>query len=573
MADLVAYVLIAAAGVLLCRRLEVRPDGWSVGLGALLSSFQVLGRAYRDHGTFRAIYATPADLALNLVLLAVGAVALALLVRLAFWLMDRPAARLRADGGKAPEPARFLPTPAVMALLVVAWLPYLVTFLPGSFTFDGTNQMDVLYGFLPMTNHHPYLMTLLMGSVFDLGRRLGSDNLGIFLWVALQTLVQAAALSLSVRSMRRMGAPRAALVAATAFFALTPAWGAYAQAFLKDTLFASLLCLYVTLLAESWERCRREGEVSPGQAAGLLALGVALCVTRHNGAFVVALCLPVVVVAMRGRRSRALVAGAAAGALAVYLAVSSALLPALGVAPAGRQESLGALFQMTARYLREAPEDVEPWERDAISAVLDYDAIAESYNGSKSDPVKVTYHGTDEDLGAYLRAWASMGLRHPGVYLDAFLNGLYGYLHVDTSCPHDTWDYRFYTYGPLPGVPDDFEVAYVMPEGARAVVISACNAFQGIPVLGWLGHCGVYTWALLLACVHTLRSGRARQLVVVAPSLVMLAICFVSPVNGYLRYMLPIMAEVPLTLWFSAHAAAVDPAPRLNVRGRHARRA
>ena len=129
MADLVAYVLIAAAGVLLCRRLEVGPDGWSLGLGALLSAFQVLGRAYRDHGTFRAIYASPADLALNVVLLVVGAIALALLVRLAFWLMDRPAPRLRE--GDAPSEARFLPTPAVMALLVVAWLPYLVKFLPG----------------------------------------------------------------------------------------------------------------------------------------------------------------------------------------------------------------------------------------------------------------------------------------------------------------------------------------------------------------------------------------------------------------------------------------------------------
>lgn len=569
MPELLVYVLLALVGGVLCRRLSLRPDGWSVALGTLLSVFQVVGRAYRDHGTFRALWASPAAAAENLVLLALGALALTLLARLALWLMDRPAARLRCADGGVPAPARFLPTSAVFALLLVAWLPYLVVFFPGSFTFDGTNQMDVFYGFLPKTNHHPYLMTLLMGSVFDLGRRLGSDNLGIALWVGLQTLVQAAALSLSVRSMRRMGAPTMALAATTAFFALTPAWGAYAQAFLKDTLFASLLCLYVTLLAEAWWRNRRAGSVSVPQAAGVLALGVALCLSRHNGAFVVALCLPFVVAALSGARSRVLAAGAAAGALAAYLAVSSLLLPALGVEPAGRQESLGALFQMTARYVKEAPGDVEPWEREAIEAVLDYDVLAEAYNGSKSDAVKVTYHGTDEDLAAYFRAWASMGLRHPGVYLDAFLNGLYGYLYVDTSCPHDTWDYRFYTYGPLPGVPDDFEVSYVMPEEVRGTVIGACNVFQGMPVVGLLGHCGVYSWALILACVHVLRSGRVRNLLVAAPSAVMLLICFVSPVNGYLRYMLPIMATVPLTLWFSCLSGAVDPAPRLH-RGRHA---
>ena len=60
MPELLVYVLLALVGGVLCRRLSLRPDGWSVALGTLLSVFQVVGRAYRDHGTFRALWASPA---------------------------------------------------------------------------------------------------------------------------------------------------------------------------------------------------------------------------------------------------------------------------------------------------------------------------------------------------------------------------------------------------------------------------------------------------------------------------------------------------------------------------------
>lgn len=589
---LLAYAALAIAGLLACRKLRVRPDGWSIGLGTLLSALQLVGVTYRDSGTWRALVATPAAALASLLGLALGALALSLACRLAFWLMDE-AAPLRGDGTDgaagdavggaagdvpAPVPARFPPTPAVMAMLLAAWLPYLLTFWPGSLTYDGTYQLDVFYGWLPTNDHHPYLMTLLMGTVVDLGRRLGgSDGAGVALWVCLQTLVQAAAFSLSVRSMRRTGAPTPLLAVATAFFALAPAWGAYAQALCKDTLYASLFCLYATLLLEVWVRDRRGEGVSWAQAGALLALGIGLCLVRHDGAAVVVLALPAALLALSPGRARRLVAGAAAAAIAVELVVSSVLLPALGVAAGGRQESLGPLFQMTARYLVESPDDVEDWEREAIEAVLDYDSLAELYDPTTSDPVKATYHGTDADLPSYLAAWVSMGLRHPGVYLDAFLASCYGYLYLDTAPTHHTWDYRIYQSDPIVGSTDTLDVSYAASEDVRATFISALNTFQGLPVLGLVGHCGLYAWALLLAAVHGLRASGRRGLIVAAPSLVVLLICLASPVNGYVRYMLPIMAATPVVLWASCVAGVgcgsggTLPAPRHGAKMRRQR--
>lgn len=48
-----------------------------------------------------------------------------------------------------------------------------------------------------------------------------------------------------------------------------------------------------------------------------------------------------------------------------------------------------------------------------------------------------------------------------------------------------------------------------------------------------------------------------KTLFALAPSLILLLICCVSPVNGYLRYMLPIMAALPVQMWFCVAASAV----------------
>lgn len=539
--------LALAPLAILARRKRLRFEPVALILAVMFAAFQAVGHAYEHYGTFRAVFDVPTEAALAVLALIAYTPCLYFALSLAFSAADAASARA-AERLKTGELARFLPFWAITGVLLLAWLPYLVVFAPGSFTYDGIFQMDMWHGFAAPSDHHPWIMTALMGGVFDIGRALGSDNVGVALWVGVQSVVQALALAASVSCMRRMGAPTAVLAAVLAFFAIAPAWGAYAQAFLKDTLFASLFCLYVTLLAELWMRSRRKAALDVRGLVLLAAAGVALCLSRHNGAYVVALTMPLLIASMP-RSARVRIAGACLVPLLVFVLVSRLAYPAMGVIPSGKQEALGALFQQTARYVKEAPGDVTEEERAAISAVLDYDALPALYYGSRSDAVKATYTGADEALGAYFKAWASMGLRHPGIYVDAFLNGCYGYLYADESWTHNTWDYRLYNYGSVPGIEDDFQVAYVFGEDVRATLIAFCNWWQNVPLLGLTGHCGLYAWLLLAAAGYAVRTMRWKTLFALVPSLVLLLICCVSPVNGYLRYMLPIMAALPLQMW------------------------
>jgi hypothetical protein len=97
------------------------------------------------------------------------------------------------------------------------------------------------------------------------------------------------------------------------------------------------------------------------------------------------------------------------------------VFPLLNVVPGGKQEALGTLFQQTARYVYDYPNDVTPEERAAIEAVIDYDELATSYEWDFQDSVKYRYNldATLGDLAQYALVYGEMGLRHPDSYFGA----------------------------------------------------------------------------------------------------------------------------------------------------------
>ena len=111
----------------------------------------------------------------------------------------------------------------------------------------------------------------------------------------------------------------------------------------------------------------------------------------------------------------------------VWEVYQKAILPMAGVKPGGKQEMLSIPFQQTARYVKYYGNDVSTEEEKVIRKVLDYDTIGKNYDPDLSDPVKNTYKQKDEYLKDYFNIWFEMLKKHPTAYIQATLNGTYGY--------------------------------------------------------------------------------------------------------------------------------------------------
>ena len=195
----------------------------------------------------------------------------------------------------------------------------------------------------------------------------------------------------------------------------------------KDAWFAGFLLLFLVelyriLTVQNWSSAEK------WQHRGMFLLSVlGIFFFRQEGVYLIILTSLVMLIATRKRFFLRLAVLAFAG----FYLYTQVLLPACSVKASNPREIFSIPFQQTARYLRDAGDDVTPEEKEAISAILDYDNLPERYNPNLSDPVKATYNtdaGTDELL-AYFEAWFQMLLRHPDIYVQATMNNLYGYFY------------------------------------------------------------------------------------------------------------------------------------------------
>ena len=518
--------------------------------------------------------------------LAAEAAAAAVPVAGAIFLLDRLVGRpprpdgrggAGAAGGRAARgglrAAPDIPSPGARGTVLAAtlifacWAFWLVAYYPGSMNFDTYYQITQCYpasspvhldidtvwavpaGYR-FSDHHPIFDTLVYGAFARASEALtGSWDPGLFALAALQCAGTAAAFAYALGRLRAMGAPACLCRGALAFICLVPAYGNYSSTVLKDMLHSGI---YVLWLAQLLEVARTRGRAlkRPRLMAATFAVACLLALTRKTGLYVVAPTLALLAACYRAGRAR-LALQALGVALLMWGVLPNIVFPALNVAPGGRQEAMGALFQQTARFARDHPGEETADERAAIDRVLGYGDLAARYVPQWADPVKYGYNGgaTAGDLTRYLEAWAAQGARHPGTYAEAVLANVRGFFDpADRMRPFDVTFDRESGGTRLISRPRG-------RAGMREAAGKAWGALAGAPVAGLALCAAAYTlWVPALAVFSLARRGRARWLPLLAPTLLTCASLLLSPMADP-RYALPLVYAAPLTVCLLGAAA------------------
>ena len=454
--------------------------------------------------------------------------------------------------------------------LLLAWLPYLVVFYPGNVSFDAARQLRMTLGLEKLTNQHPVVGTLLLGLFFRAGR-IVNDNFGVFTLVAAQSLLNAAVMAACVKKILSLtGKPRMA-VTALIFFALNPVWGMFQQTVVKDVPFTGLFLLYALCYLEAAEQLTDpagSGRLTRKKALLLGASAVVCCLLRHGETLVVALSLLLLALAACRDKGKLLLVMLASVALAV--GSGRAAVAATGAGPAPARATFSIFFQQTALYMKKYPRDVTPEQYAAVDGVLDAENIGELYNPRLTDPVKNTYkQGVGRrELTAYFKAWLQMFFRHPRTYADSFIHFSVSYMDPFHLLSPQVKK-PFYINSLRGKGVDGTDFHQVSPVSVRKTAKEFTDVLLETPVLRQLILPGSYFW-LCTGCLLLLWSRRRfRQMAVLSLPLLRMLMLLASPVAGYVRYALPLLAVTPLMMaWACASAAAADksgnkdPSPR-----------
>lgn len=443
--------------------------------------------------------------------------------------------------------------------IFVPWLPHLILAYPAYISKDAQSQLNQFFGLQGYSSHHPVTSTLIMGSLVKVGSLI-SENFGFFLYITVQAIIGAWIFAYTLHLMRELSTPIWLRILTFGCIIFVPYYTNYIGWFLKDVPYSYAVLLFVIELI--YILVRGEDVFRSKRHIFLLAVSIAGSILlRNNGKYML---YPTIVTVLlylffRKRKSgmdskehrRIFYSAAAVLLIPVLLAevFSVAIMSYLNVEPGSIREALSLPMQQTARYVKEFGDEVTGGERAAISAVLDYENLAENYNPKVSDPVKNTfkYSSTTEELKDYLFVWLKQFTKHPFVYFKATVNQNYYLLYP--YIPNNV-----VSGNPVTELKEGAEPEELLERSGVdfTVLLLAfyimCFYFPG---LNMLSHPAFYMILLIWLTLFSLCKKRFLWLLASIPLWLSAAIVVLAPaIQFHPRYAFPIIYAMPIILAF-----------------------
>ncbi len=439
-----------------------------------------------------------------------------------------------------------------MIIILILWLPYIISFYPIILSPDPSFQIKQYFGIpnkysdysimldksVTITNHHPVIHTLLLGTCLKLGNLINCDNLGLFLYSIIQITILSSVLSLTISYMTKLKISYKYRLIVLLIYSLVPMFPLYAMSGVKDVIFTSLIILYVMLIYHLIKN--KKDTLSIKNVILIILLLIFIMLFRNNGFHIILLSFPFVLLINRKNFKKLLLI------FIIFLSFNTCynkvILPHFKITPSSVREILSIPFQQTARYVKYNKLTKEEYE--IYDKVLDMSDLAKRYKPEISDPVKNKFnkYTTDKELKEYFSTWLKDLIKDPVTYVDATTNNIYGYFY-----PFKLNWYVYYKYDTRI-VSDGFNYHYNNLNTSRDILSTFAIYYPYIPIIGLISNIGFNTWILFFITAYMFHKKKYYGIIYLLPSYVALLVCMASPVNAYFRYAMPYVFAMPLTI-------------------------
>lgn len=451
-------------------------------------------------------------------------------------------------------------------ILIICWLPRIISVYPGIFMGDTRYQLRQIYGEAPLSILHPIVHTFLFGVIIrPIEYLTGSPNAGVYVYTLLQCSFTIAVLARIVQRtaayVKKITIPCIML----ACFCVIPIFSSYAVTLTKDSLYAPIVALW---MMELMDLLTDRENYKKFVRFFLMALLVVLF--RNNGIYIIAGTLLIAMVFLKEHRKKIILG--VLGILLLWNGLNQICVNILGLQGGSTGEMLSVPFQQTARYVKEYPKEVTEEEKSAIDKVLDYGSLAEKYNPVRADPVKYTYKQdcTGGELAGYMKTWWSMFWKHPGVYVEAFINQIYGYFYfsetpiiysskLSESAIYDL-NYMMPVYNFSYSHNEQFKPVFHYSHShfgwmdeLRELYDKYYYFVGAVPLLGILLTTALWQWVIIFMVSYLILKRKQYYILAYVPLLILLLTNIAGPVNGscYFRYEYPIAFCVPYMVFWT----------------------
>lgn len=445
-------------------------------------------------------------------------------------------------------------------VLSIAWIGHVIVKYPGAINLDIVMPIRQYIGLTPRANDFPVLGTLVYGWLFTLGQKIGNVNITYFLVTLTQVLGLLFTLSYAMWLMNRRNVSVPLQIMSLVLFAVSPLYIGWAMIIIKDAQYLVLMLLLGTMLTEFL--LDSKAFLSKKSRWLLLAADLILLIfTRNNGVFIVlptaAMMALVVLCRKSGWKKAALIAVLAGMSIVFTSCVNSLIITRMGMNEIRFYDYLSIPFQQTARVAKlHGDEGLTEDDKAAISTMIDYDVLAEKYNPQRADAVKtsvdVIERGKHSPNG-YLAVWWKQFRQYPLDYLDAFLGMSYYMFDLQSNVPvyNSYADIDEYIYPYAFHEKFFFNAEEIQPLiHPQLALTEGYFRFDDLPLIGQFASMGFCMHVLMASIYLAWVNHRRNTILMMIPSIITAFMTMFCP-EVYVRYLLPVMAALPL--WLAAY--------------------
>lgn len=478
----------------------------------------------------------------------------------------------------------------VLVTLLAFWAFWVHFYVPGVITWDGFRQfMEYQHQTLKAynwtyvpTNHHPWLATLIVGFLFDLGRSwFGSVNNAVLFVVVVQILINAPIFAAVVTyAFKRGGKVLGWLV--YGFFA-GPVVGLTMVMIDKTVLYYGFVLGFFLMYALVAETVFKHGfaKVAWWHYVLYAVFGLMMSLYRKDGAYVVDLAsvLLIVFAAVKNRKALLPIAISFVAVFGLTFAWNNVYLPAKGVIPGSSGEALTIPLRQVAQQVIVNKKDFTKADLAKVDKVMPLATIEKYYNVQQADNLKTTFPvdtfirdrddlkkiqtgklsmkntaKTKREISDFMAVWKKMLLKHPIQYIEMYVqaNSLYFNLFQNHPDGGDGlilgWDYMDPIDYLHPDWYDDY--TFMTTKAQRDFGYAAYTIYANFPLVKLVTHTAFALWALLILLALVIVRGGGSRWLLILPALAMLGTATLSPVNGYYRYAFPALYALPILIAF-----------------------
>lgn len=324
--------------------------------------------------------------------------------------------------------------PILWLLIFVVWLPMLLAFYPGIFSYDAPMQFQELANLRPLTTHHPLIHNFLLNIVLIIGDFTGSYSFGALFYILIQMFVMSGVFSFVCYTLGKHNLKKSYYLTLIIYFSLFPLNLLFPLVATKDTLFSAFFLLFTVLLFESFNS--RDFFDSKKNILLMVMAAILVGVFRNNAVYAMLATTPFIFIFVNGKKLKRYLTFVFIVSSLFTICFTKSMAYVSNAKPGMEGQMYSLPIQQLARTFTLEKEHFSKKDREVLYKYIPGKYL-ERYNPRISDYVKsyFTLKGDKASSKEFLILWGKIGRQYPKHYLDATLMMTQGYWDPNFQFP------------------------------------------------------------------------------------------------------------------------------------------